>query len=179
MGVRMMARTIAVSLAAVVLVLPGGADALPIVSRTAQCTGVAQVGAGETRCTHRFMLTDSRSPSDIESHANFHARTASGTVTVEWFDQLFNTVAIITCSSPGLYVQQALPTGHTVGGGPADLSTYPNCQRDLKHRRGYFATGLQTVVVTATVTSCWGNDNSRNQCPFHGYLILNPPAIPV
>ena len=158
--------------AAALIVLPGAAQAVPFLSKIAQCTGVATVDQGQTRCQVHFVLTDTRYPSVLESHANFHARTAAGTVTLEWFDQALQLQARFICQSPGLYVTVNAPTGDPVGGGPADLSTYPNCSREV-FQTAYFATGLQTLRVTATASACWANDGSRSKCPFHGYLVLD------
>ena len=162
---------------AFMLAAPVGARSLPLVSKIAQCHGIATVNAAASRCTAQFLLTDSRFPSDIESHANFHALMAQGKVTIEWRDQLFALQARFVCESPGLYASAGVG-GNGVGGGPADLSTYPNCTREIS-QSAYFAVGVQTLVVTAEPRACHANDGSRSKCPFHGYLVLNPEGFPL
>lgn len=159
-------------LAAALIALPLGAEGVPFLSRTADCRGVATVGEGTFECTTRFVLPDSRFPSDFETHANFHARMADGVVIMEWYDQLLQLQARYECVAPGLYVVTKSPTGHAVEGGPADMSTYPNCRRTI-FDRAYFASGVQTLIVTARAEACLGNDNSTTRCPFHGFLALD------
>lgn len=163
-------------MAMAMLFIPSGARGLPFVSQFAQCHGVATVNT-TARCAANFVLSDARFPSDIESHANFHAIMAGGTVTLEWRDQLWNLQARFVCASPGMYVSAGIG-GHGVGAGPADLSTYPNCTREI-NQSAYFAVGLQTLVVTADLRQCHANDGSRSKCPFHGYLVLNPEGFPI
>lgn len=177
MNVRRRGRMAIAVLAVAMFAFPQNASSLPIVSETAQCQEKATVGGGEFSCTKQFLLVDARYPSELESHANFHARMASGTVTVEWWDQLDQLQARFVCTSPGLYVSAATPTGHTVQGGPADLSSYPTCQRYIRNSV-YFATGVQTLRVRATLRSCSSPDDTP-RCEFHGYLVMNRPSMPV
>ena len=158
--------------------VPPGARALPTSRQPAPCHGTAQVGGGEAICQYRFTLAESRFPSDVETHGNFHATTATGTVILEWYDQLLGLHARYICEASGLYVRVDTPFGFSPQGGPGDVSTMPNCRREV-HSSAYFATGTQTLVVRATVQQCRDGARVVTSCPFHGYLVLNTPIIPL
>ena len=175
MKTRTWTRSIAGALTAMAFVVPGKAQAVPVLSKIAQCYGVAEVGPGTTTCTSTFMLNDSRVPTEIESHANFHVLSASGSITMEWRDANQNTVATFVCNAPGLYLIVDLPGGFTAQGGPADLSTFPNCTSQVNGAE--FATGEQTLIVTARARSCIANNGNRTRCLFHGYLTLNRSTL--
>jgi hypothetical protein len=158
-------------------VLPSGARAVPN-SQPATCSGIADVGGGEAVCTRTFTLTESRFPSDLQTHGNFHATTATGRVTLEWYDQLLQLHARFICDAPGLYVRADTPFGISPQAGPADASTIPNCRREV-HNSAYFAAGAQTLVVRATVRQCTEGARVVSSCPFHGYLVMNSAIVPI
>lgn len=148
-------------------------------TRTASCLGLAKVGAGPQTQICTFELDDTGwYPSRIGTHANFHAKLASGTVSMKWVDQSGATVASWDCDAPGLYVGSSSPTGtNHLDIGVADASTIPNCTQTV-NGSVYYAKGLQTLIVTATPTTCVEDMHHPKDCPFHGYLQLNPSSVP-
>ncbi len=147
--------------------------------QTVNCVGVAPVG-GTITCAKPFYLDDFSRVSRVSTHANFHARISSGSVTMEWFeieDGVHHLVARWVCNAPGLYVAARLPTGTGAEAGAADASTIPNCSEDLRPAAA-FALGEQWLVVTARAQMCLGNDSGQPGCPFHGYLQLVPTIVP-
>jgi hypothetical protein len=177
MKTRRLARLVAVACTAMVLALPATGRAAPV--ENFDCRAVAEVGGGEFTCQRQFLLRDSRTAADVQTHANFHALVADGTVTLDWYDQNTTLVKRIVCRAPGLYAIVDLPGGHNVQGGPADQSTYPNCH-DEENDSGAqeHAIGVQTLLVRAQLNSCMANNGNRQKCEFHGFLSLTRSTIP-
>ena len=173
---------LAVATCVVAFVVPRIAPAAPVTSF--ECAGVAQKGTTAI-CTVDFKLDGFVRPSQFGTHANFHTQMASGSVTMEWYDlhqydahPVRERVARWVCTSPGMFVSVAFPTGGSVGTGPADLAPAPTCSEQITQQAA-FAHGLQELVVTATADNCMSINRDQSSCQFHGFLQVQPASVPV
>lgn len=171
-------KRIFVALAIVAVALaPAASPAVPIVSSSAGCSGY--VAAGQTAsCRQTVNLVDERRASALETHGNFHAAVAEGTITLRWIDAANKPVATYVCTAVGLYITVGNPTGgSSVQAGPADLASQ-SCALQGQSAATY-AKGTQTVIVEAAPTSCDNTPSRETRCLFHGFVSFNSKTIPV
>ncbi|MFA5891291.1 MAG: hypothetical protein WDA27_10160 [Actinomycetota bacterium] len=117
----------------------------------ASCTGTATLADGGS-CSEVFLVNGSRYVSTIGTSADLVDFDARGTLTLNWFDASGNLVVAFGCTGTGLPVEGATRVGLCTQHGPA---------------RSEYTPGLQTLVVTASLTDC-----PAESCAFHGRLRL-------